>query len=63
MKRVICLLLLAGCVHNPYAPEPRYIRDDLYCWYLGQDNIWHVQGLSRQCPANTVKGDVHHLNP
>jgi len=63
MKRVLFLLLLVGCVRDPYAPEPNYIRDDLYCWHLGQDNVWHVQGFSRQCPENARKDDVHVLYP
>ena len=64
MKLAALLLLsLVGCVRDPYAPEPNYVRDDLYCWHLGQDNVWHVQGLARQCPTNAIKGDVHALYP
>ncbi len=64
MKRALFfLLLLAGCVKDPYAPEPNYVRDDLYCWHLGQDNVWHVQGFARECPPNAVKGNVRAPSP
>lgn len=66
MKRsltaILVAALLVGCqpftLHDPYSPPLNYIRDDLYCWHLGQDRVWHVAGLSRECPDNAPMGTV-----
>lgn len=60
MKKLLSLaaLCLLGCLHDPYAPQPGYGRDGLYCWHVRGDGSWYVVGLSDTCPLNTPAVNV-----
>lgn len=49
-------IFLYACLTTKVPAPVGYVRDDLYCWKLGADDVWRTQGLSHECPEGTVEG-------
>lgn len=55
---VVALLFLSGCV-DPYARDPSFARDDVFCWHRAADGQrWVAVGLQDRCPPNAWKANV-----
>jgi hypothetical protein len=49
------VLLSAACVRDPYALDPMWARDGLYCYHLRADGTWKIKGLEAVCPNDAGK--------